>query len=180
MKMEKEEYAVVLDFLPYGYPLEGKTTPVAQAIGIKNLTLLHLVPRKGISLQVNEKVYIGEGKRDRVYYILGRVPKQKLTETAKRQLEEFIKKVVTEREGEFIEFFNKAEAVNTRIHQIELLPGFGKKHMHDILSEREKKPFKDFEDIKKRIPNIPDPRKSIEKRIWQELTQEEKYNLFTR
>lgn len=178
--MEKEEYAVVLDFLPYGYPLEGKTTPVAQAIGIKNLTLLHLVPRKGISLQVNEKVYIGEGKRDRVYYILGRVPKQKLTETAKRQLEEFIKKVVTEREGEFIEFFNKAEAVNTRIHQIELLPGFGKKHMHDILSEREKKPFKDFEDIKKRIPNIPDPRKSIEKRIWQELTQEEKYNLFTR
>lgn len=178
--MEKEEYAIVLDFLPYGYPLEGKTTPLAQAIGMKNLTLLHLVPRKGISLQINEKVYIGEGKRDRIYYILGRVPRQKLTETAKRQLEEFIKKVVTEREGEFVEFFNKADAVNTRIHQIELLPGFGKKHMRDILAEREKKPFKDFEDIKKRIPNIPDPKKSVEKRIWQELTQEEKYCLFTK
>lgn len=178
--MEKEEYAVVLDFLPYGYPLEGKTTPVAQAIGVKNLTLLHLVPRKGITLQVNEKVYIGEGKRDKIYYILGRVPKEKITETTKRQLEDFIKAAVTEREKEFVDFFNKAEAVNTRMHQLELLPGFGKKHMHDILSEREKKPFENFDDIKSRIPNIPDPKKSVEKRIWQELTQEEKYHLFTK
>jgi putative nucleotide binding protein len=180
INMEKEEYAIVLDFLPYGYPVEGKTTPVAQAIGEKNLTLLHLVPRRGVTLQPNEKVYIGAGKRDKIYYILGRLPKEKLTETAKRQLEDFIKAVVTEKEKEFVEFFNKADAINTRLHQLELLPGFGKKHMHDILAEREKKPFESFDDIKNRIPNIPDPKKAIEKRIWQELTQEERQNLFTR
>lgn len=178
--MEKEEYAIVLDFLPYGYPVEGKTTPVAQAIGEKNLTLLHLVPRRGISLQPKEKVYIGAGKRDKIYYILGRLPKDKLTETAKTNLEEFIKGVVKEREKEFVEFFNKAGAINTRLHQLELLPGFGKKHTQDVTKERDSKPFESFEDIRNRIANIPDPEKAIEKRIWLELTGSERYNLFTK
>ena len=65
---DKEEHAIVLDYLPYGYPLEKKMMPVAQAIGEKNFTLLELVPRRGIKLELNEKVYIGEGKRDQVYY----------------------------------------------------------------------------------------------------------------
>ena len=38
--MEKEEHAIVLDYLPYGYPLENKMMPIAQAIGNKNFTLL--------------------------------------------------------------------------------------------------------------------------------------------
>ncbi len=38
--------------------------------------------------------------------------------------------------------------------------------------------FKNFEDIKKRVPNLPDPKKAIEKRIWQELTEIERHNLF--
>jgi len=178
--MEKEEYAIVLDFLPYGYPLEGKTLPVAQAIGIKNLTLLHLVPRRGVTLKVNEKVYIGSGKRDKIYYILGRLPPEKLTQTAKLALEDFIKSVVKERENEFVEFFNKAEPVNTRLHQLELLPGFGKKHAQDIITEREKKKFESFEEIQKRIQNIPDPRKTIEKRIWVELEGKERHRLFVK
>lgn len=178
--MEKEEYAIILDYLPYGYPLEGKTNPIAQAIGEMNLTLLHLAPRRGITLQPNEKVYIGSGKRDKIYYILGRLPTDKLTETAKTNLQEFIQKLVAEKEKDYVEFFNKAEAVNTRLHQLELLPGFGKKHTKDILKKREEKPFENFEDIKNRIPNMPDPRRAIEKRIWEELTQQERHPLFTR
>ena len=84
---DKEENAIVLDFLPYGYPLENKMMPIAQAIGTKNFTLLQLVPRRGVKLEVDEEVYIGEGKRDKVYYILGRIPENKMTETAKQQLE---------------------------------------------------------------------------------------------
>ncbi|MEK6842489.1 MAG: DUF655 domain-containing protein, partial [Nanoarchaeota archaeon] len=107
--MEKEEHAIVLDYLPNGYPLERKMMPIAQAIGEKNLTLLELVPRRGMTFEVGEKVYIGDGKRDKVYYILGRLQREKLTETAKVHLEKFIEKVVKEREKEFVEFFNKAE-----------------------------------------------------------------------
>jgi putative nucleotide binding protein len=176
--MEKEEYAIILEYLPNGYPLEGKMLPIAQAIGEKNLILLELVPRKGMGLDIGEQVYIGEGKREKIYYILGRLKREKLTEGAKHQLEEFIKKMVQGREKEFVDFFNKADAINKRIHQIELLPGFGKKHMQDIIKQRKEKPFENFEDMKKRIQNLPDPQKAIEKRILQELTSLERYNLF--
>jgi len=177
--MAKEEYAIVLEYLPNGYPLEKKMMPIAQAIGESELTLLELVPRRGLKLDIGERVYIGEGKREKIYYILGRVNKEKLTESAKAQLEEFIKENVKKREKEFIEFFNKSEAINKRIHQIELLPGLGKKHMQEILKQRKEKEFESFEDMKKRIQNLPDPEKSIEKRIMQELTNLERYNLFT-
>ncbi len=176
--VEKEEYVVILDYLPYGYPLERKMMPIAQAVGLNNFTLLQLVPRRGIKLELKEEVYIGEGKRDKVYYILGRLPCEKLTETAKLQLQEFVSKIVKEQEKKFIEFFNTAEAINTRLHQIELLPGFGKKHMKAILEEREKKGFSNFEEVKKRIPNLPDPKKAVEKRLLQELESTERHNLF--
>jgi len=178
--MEKEEHAIVLDYLPYGYPLEGKMVPIVQAIGLNNFVLLQLVPRKGIKLELKEKVYIGEGKRDKVYYILGRLPKDKLTETAKLQLQEFISGVVKEQEKRFADFFNTAGAINTRLHQLELLPGFGKKHMEEVLKERKEKPFESFEDIKTRIPSLPDPKKAIEKRLIEELTQVERQNIFVK
>ena len=178
--MEKEEYAIILEYLPNGYPLEGRMMPIAQAIGKVNLTLLELVPRRGESLGIGEEVYIGEGKRDKIYYILGRLHREKLTETAKNRLQEFINDVVKKKEKEFIEFFNKSQAINKRVHQIELLPGMGKKHMREILKQREEKEFESFKDMKARVPNLPDPEKAIERRIFQELINQERYNLFTR
>ncbi len=176
----KEEFAIILEFLPNGYPLEKKMMPIAQAIGKANLTLLELVPRRGESLEIGEEVYIGEGKREKIYYILGRLRREKLTEAAKNQLKDFIKQVVSERKERFIEFFNKSEAINKRIHQIELLPGFGKKHMQEIITKRKEKEFESFEDMKKQIQNLPDPEKAVERRIFQELTNIERYNLFVK
>ena len=178
--MKKEEYAIILEYLPNGYPLEKKMMPIAQAIGELNLTLLELVPRRGVSLSMGEKVYIGEGKSDKIYYILGRRHREKITEACKNQLQEFISKIVKEKEKEFVEFFNKSDAINKRVHQIEMLPGFGKKHMQEILSKRKEKPFESFEDMKKRIQNLPDPEKAIEKRMVQELTEDERYRLFVK
>ncbi|MFH1365070.1 MAG: DUF655 domain-containing protein [archaeon] len=176
--MKKEEYAVILEYLPNGYPLEGKMIPIAQAIGEANLTLLELVPRRGLTLEAGEKVYIGEGKRDKIYYILGRLKREKLTESAKNQLQEVIKRIVKEQEKVFLDFFNTSEAINKRIHKIELLPGIGKKHMQEILKQRKEKAFESLGDMKKRIQNLPDPEKAIEKRIMKELTNIERYNLF--
>ncbi len=176
--MIKEEYAIVLEYLPNGYPLEGKMMPLAQAIGEINLTLLELVPRRGIDLEIGERVYIGEGKRDKIYYVLGRLNREKITESAKERLQDFLKKIVKEKEEKFVSFFNTAEAINKRIHQIELIPGLGKKHMQEILRQRKETFFKSFEDLKKRVQNLPDPEKAIEKRIFKELINLERYNLF--
>lgn len=178
--MGKEEYAIVLEYLPHGYPLEKKRMPIVQAIGEKNLTLLELAPRRGVGIEIGEKVYIGEGKRDKIYYILGRLHPEKITEAAKNQLQEFIKEFVKSREKEFVDFFNRSDAINKRLHQIELIPGFGKKHMQEIIKERKEKTFESFEEMKKRIQNLPDPENVVEKRIVQELLGNERYLLFVR
>jgi len=178
--MEKEEIAVVLDYLPHGYPLERKMFPVVQAVGKNNFTLLEIVPRRGTNFELKEEVYIGDGKRDKVLYIKGRLGRENITENAKEQLEEFIENFVTNDEQRFVEFFNKAEAINTRLHQFELLPGFGKKHTKAIVEAREEKQFESFEDLKARVHNIPNPKKAVEKRIFEELTEIQRHNLFVR
>ena len=123
-------------------------------------------------------MYIGEGKRDKIHHIVGKIPLSKLTRTAKSELEFVIKDIVEKNEKKFIDFFNNAMPLSTRMHQIELLPGVGKKHMWEIINAREEKPFESFEDIKKRVKLIPDPGKLIIRRIIQELEGEEKHRLF--
>jgi len=176
--MAREEYAIIIDYLPNGYPLEKRMIPIAQAVGEKNFILLELIPRKGVELQIGEKVYIGPEKREKIYYIKGRLSKEKITEEGKSQLKEFIHTKVKEQGSKFINFFNTATAINKKVHQIELLPGMGKKHLQEIIKQRKEKPFESFEEMKKRITNLPDPEKAVEKRIFQELTENERYNLF--
>ena len=178
----REEIAIVLDFLPHGYPFDKRPmhqkTPIAQAIGKNHFTLLELVPKKGIHLQPYKEVYIGEGKREEIHHIIGKLTLDKLTETAKGELNDIIEKQVKEKEPKFVEFFNNAGPINTRRHQIELLPGIGKKHMWEILEARKDKKFEDFQDIKKRVKLIPNPEKLVLKRILAELNNEDKYKLF--
>jgi putative nucleotide binding protein len=181
--MQKEETAIVLDFLPNGYPFDDRPmfrkTAIAQAMGKEHFSLLELVPKKEVSLQPNEEVYIGEGKRDKIHHIVGKIPFEKLTQTAKQEVEFIIKDVVEKNESKFVEFFNKAQPMSTRMHQLELLPGLGKKHMQEIIQIRKDKPFESFEDIKARVKLMPDPEKAIVKRIMNELMGIEKHRIFT-
>jgi len=182
MEKAKEENAVVLDFLPNGYALDERPmymkTPIVQALGKVHFVLLELVPKKGIHLQPYEEVYIGEGKREKVHHIVGKLPLHKLTRTASSELKFAVKDIVNKNEKKFVDFFNKARPLSTRMHQIELLPGVGKKHMWEIISAREEKEFEDFNDIKKRVKLMPDPGKIIVKRIIEELGGSEKHRLF--
>lgn len=182
MKRDREEIAIVLDFLPNGYPFDKtpmhKKNPIAQAIGKQYFTLLELVPKKGIFLQPYEEVYIGEGKREKIHHIVGKLNVDKLTGTARTELEFVIKDLVKKNEANFIKFFNDAKPLTTRMHQLELLPGLGKKHMWEIIEERKDKPFENFEDLKKRVKLMPDPEKAIVKRILAELSGKEKHKLF--
>jgi putative nucleotide binding protein len=178
----KEEYAVVLDFLPNGYPLDDrpsyKKSPVAQAIGKQKFTLLEIVPKAGVFLQPNEEIYIGEGKRDKVHHIAGKLEHSKLTGTGKNTLKLVIKNIVETNQKLFVGFFNNAQPLTMRMHSLELLPGLGKKHMWEIIDEREVEEFKDFADLKKRVKLMPDPEKAIIKRILQELQGNQKHYLF--
>jgi len=185
-----EEYAIILDYLPLGYVKEGtpsfKRKPVAQAIGKEEFTLLELIPKENIMLDIHQKVYIGSGKREEIARVNRRLKYDDLTATAKVELNYVIEEIIKAKEDRFVEFFNESGPISTRLHQLELLPGIGKKHMWDIINTRKEKPFESFDDIKKRVPMLSDPVKLISKRILLELEAtgdkkgKRKYVLFTR
>ena len=55
----REEQAIILDYLEHGYAFEtgSMKTSIAQALGTTHLTLLELVPKKGVHLQPYAEVY---------------------------------------------------------------------------------------------------------------------------
>lgn len=181
---KREETAVVLDFLQNGYSSDKRPshmkTAVAQAIGKTNLALLELVPRKGVFLQPYEEVYVGDQKRDMIHHVIGKISMSKLTPTARSEVEHVLVQIVKDHEEDFIEFFNKAQPLSTRMHSLELLPGLGKKHMWEIVEERRGEPFTSYADLKSRVKLISDPQKLVLKRILKELEGSEKHNIFVK
>lgn len=178
-----DEYAIVLDYMPTGNPVDKhpshRVRAIAQAIGSRYFTLLEFYPRKDADLQIGEEVYIGlRGVRDKVEFVFNeRLTYADLTSVARTNLPETVRRIVIKNEKVFVEFFNRAEPITIRLHAFELLPGIGKKSMWLVLSERKKKPFSSFKDIQNRV-KINDPVKVIVDRILLELRGNEKYYVF--
>ena len=184
MRKKYEDNGIVLDFLPQGRPDDPRPIhlrePIAQILGDSFFTLLEIVPKEGIKLSPHDRVSIKREDRAQVDRVKRRISYSELTSAAKSELLPAIREIVDENPERFLEFFNKAGPVTSRFHQLELIPGIGKKLMWTILEEREKKPFESFEDLKKRLKTIPDPREMIAKRIEVELRGADKYSIFVR
>jgi putative nucleotide binding protein len=178
MQFLRDENVVVLDFLPRGHST-GRMEPIAQVLGDQYFSLLEVVVKSDAELKSGDKVYIGESKRDKVDHIKRRLSVNELTSFAKSELPFVVEKLVKENEAKFVEFFNKSQPISTRTHQLELLPGIGKKHLWDIIDERKKGPFTSFEDIKNRIKLMPDPSSAVVRRVMEELEQDDiRFRLF--
>jgi len=179
-----EEYVYVLDFLPYGYfdderPIYQRK-PLVQAIGEQYFTLLELTVKEGKSPGLQDRLYIGSGERDVVERVNRRLKFEELTHGAQLELPHVIGHIVKQNEGKYVDFFNNATPITTRLHALELLPGVGKKLMWAILEERKKGEFKDFEDLANRVKGLHNPMQLIVRRIIAELKDPRpKYRLFT-
>jgi putative nucleotide binding protein len=180
-----EDYVYVLDYLEKGRGDQPphKRHPTVYGIGENQFTMLELVPRRDVSFTIGERIYVGKdaNKRKKINKIKGRVNYEELTATAHGEMPYVILDMVKNNESRFLKFYNEAPAISTRFHVLELLPGLGKKMMHDILEERRKAPFTSFQDMVDRIDFLRAPDKLIAKRIELELTDSnQKYRLFTR
>ena len=102
----------------------------------------------------------------------------KLTGTARSNLPHVLEQVIMNDQARFISFFNRAQPLTMRMHQLELIPGMGKKHMWEVLEARKTKPFENFEDLKNRVKLLPDPVQAVVKRIISELEGKEKHKIF--
>lgn len=175
----KDDNCIVLDFLPRGRAI-GKPEPLAYVLGDTYFSLLEVVIKKDMIVKQGDRLGIGKNNRKEVDYIKRRITENELTNVAKNALEDTVKNIVKRDEKRFVNFFNKAMPLSTRLHQLELLPGIAKKNMWHIINERDTNgPFKSFEDIKKRIPTLTDPEDMITRRILEEIkSDKERYYLF--
>ena len=151
---------------------------LVQAIGEKFLNLLEIVIREEVTVKPEDRIYIGEEKREKVKYIRGRIEHDELTSFARSELERVVKDFIDKDEKRFVNFFNIAGPITTRLHSLELLPGIGKKHLWDLITERKKKPFEDFKELQERVKMLPDPKRIVIKRIITELEGKDRYRLF--
>ena len=180
-----EDYVYVLDYLAKGrgdVP-SFKRKPVVYGIGESQFTFLELIPRRDAQFTVGERIYVGKDPvlRTKIEKIKGRINYEELTATAHGELPYVILDVVHHSEERFVKFFNETNAISTRYHTLELLPGLGKKMMIQIIDERKKKLFTSFKEMQDRIDFLRSPDKLIAKRIELELTDpNQKYRLFTR
>jgi len=178
-----EDYARILDYLPQGLPDEKmfKREPVAFALGEDQFKLFELVPKQGVNLATGDRVYIGKDLdlRQEILHVKKRISFNELTNASQSELPFVITQIIKAHEQRFVQFFNEAQAITTRFHMLELLPGLGKKTMWGIIEERKKGPFKDIADISTRVPLAHQIEKHVAQRIEAELQNpEEKYRLF--
>ncbi|NCN65102.1 MAG: DUF655 domain-containing protein, partial [Candidatus Altiarchaeum hamiconexum] len=155
-----------------------KIMPAVQAVGEEYWTLLEVAPKDNVKLEVKERAYIGDEKRDKVDHIIKRIIYNDLSNSAKNVLVEVISGIVMDREKYFIQFMNTIGPLNVRMHSLETFPGIGKKLTSEIINERNIKPFDDFKDLKKRVKNVGDVPTHLAEKIVEELKGESTHYFF--
>ena len=176
-----EEHAYVLDskLRARSTTVHGRTGIIIIAMGEERLTLLEILGVENSTFDVGERVYIGKEGRTKVQSVLGKIDYAKISDSAKNELPEVVKLIVTKNEKKFVDYINNAEPLTPRIHALELIPGVGKTYLNVIIKEREKTPFESFVDIEKRV-GLKEPIKHVSQRIVEEISGETRMNLFVK
>ena len=95
--IRKDEWAIVLDFLSHGHSAMDRSQPVAHVVGEDYFSLLEIIIRDDVSLKTGDRVYIGDGKRDNVKYIRGRITLSELTVSARGEIEDIVEDIIRKR-----------------------------------------------------------------------------------
>jgi len=182
---EDREVAVVLDILAHGRSdadePQYRRSPVAYAVGEQRFGLFELTLAEDADIGIDDHITIrpdfdeGINRGHQIDY-------DGLTDGARSELEYVIEEIVEADESRFVDFFNEAQPVTLRLHQLTILPGIGDKLRDAILQERKRKPFETFEELEDRVSGLHDSMEIIVDRIRQELKEGDdlKYHLFVR
>ncbi|RDI72809.1 DUF655 domain-containing protein [Halopelagius longus] len=174
-------YAVILDYLAHG-KADSRSydeSPLAYALGIDNFRLFELRLDEEAGLGIGDRVAVGPpGERDAVEELY-EIEYDDLSNTANAELEYVVEEIVEDDERRFVDFYNDAQPITLRLHQLNLLPGIGKKLRNNILDERKRGPFESFEDLEERVSGLHHPKDVLVERIMEELRDDDlKYKTF--
>ena len=171
--------AAVLDVLPHGRSDDDRPQhqkePLAYALGVDEFHIYEL------SLDEDDDIAFGDRIDLTAFGRLTEVDFENLPSGARQELEYAVQDIVDADERRFVDFYNDAQPITLRLHQLNLLPGIGKKLRNTILDERKRKPFESFEDLEERVSGLHNPKEVLVERIQEELRDDDlKYRIFVR
>ena len=171
--------AVLLDVLPNGRPDDGRPgyqkSPVAYALGASSFGLYELSLEEDAGVAVSDRIDL-DGPAVSRYR---EVAFDYLTRNAAAEVEYAVEAIVDADERRFVDFYTEAGPITLRLHQLNLLPGIGKKLRNRVLDERKRGPFESFEEVSDRVSGLHRPREVILERIVEEIREDDlKYRTF--
>jgi len=177
-----EPAGVVLDFLPHGRTDDDRPQyekePLGYVLDQDDFSLYEFIASSDASVSIGDRVDVSSEAFITRY---SEIEYEDLPGGAKSELDYVIEDIVDEQQQRFVDFYNDAQPITLRLHQLNLLPGIGKKLRNNILDERKRNPFEDFEDLEDRISGLHNPREVLVERIIEEIREEDlKYRIFAR
>lgn len=176
---ESDRHAVVLDVLPNGRADDDRPahrkSPLAFALAESDFRLTELTLTDDADIGFSDRVRPDSGdiESSREIEFDG------LSSAARSELEYAVEATIDREERRFVDFYNDAQPITLRLHQLNLLPGIGKKLRNSILDERKRKPFESFEELAERVAGLHRPKEILIERILEELREEDlKYRIF--
>jgi len=181
---ESTSHAVVLDYLPHGR--SDDTRPqyqkdaLAYVLTEENFDLLELTLTDDADINIVDWVAVDPPDEEAIDSV-DEIEFDELTSSAVSELEYAIEAIVDNDEQRFVDFYNDAQPITLRLHQLNLLPGIGKKLRNKILDERKRGPFESFEELSDRVGGLHRPKEVLIERIEEELRDDDlKYKIFVR
>ena len=176
-------YAVVLDYLPHGRAEDERPqyqkSPVAFALGERDFRLFELAVDADAGVSIADRVVVEPADEREAVVEINRIDYEDLTSAARSELEYAVDELIDADEKRFVDVYNEAGPITLRLHQLNLLPGIGKKLRNNVLEERKRKPFESFEELEERVSGLHDPKGVLAERIMEEIRDEDlKYRIF--
>lgn len=147
-----------------------------QAVGETRFTLLELAAAADADLTPGDRVAV---ESEVIIGVKRRLTYHTLTQAAQDRLAETIAAIIAANDQRFIDYYNNAQPIGLRQHQLDLLPGIGDTRRERIINERKQGPFEGFADLEARVDSLHDPRALLVERVLIELekVEESRYKL---
>jgi putative nucleotide binding protein len=179
------EYAVVLDYLPHGRADDDRPQyqkpSLAYALGESDFRLVELTLGEDADVGIGDRVVIEPADERESVDRLRDIEYGDLSNSAVSELDYVVEELVEREEQRFVDFYNDAQPITLRLHQLNLLPGIGKKLRNNVLEERKREPFESFAELEERVSGLHNPKEVLVDRIIEELRDDDlKYKTFVR
>ncbi|MFB6163706.1 MAG: DUF655 domain-containing protein [Haloarculaceae archaeon] len=173
---------VVLDFLPHGRAADDRPqyekSPLAYVLTERDFRLVECTLDADADVAIGDRIELATGG-DAPVSRYRDIEYEDLPSGAQSELEYVVEEIVAGDEQRFVDFFNDAQPITLRLHQLNLLPGIGKKLRNNVLDQRDRQPFASFEDVQSRVNGLHNPQEILVERILEELREDDlKYRTF--